>query len=90
MKDLTTLLLVALAVLSLTACSGSEDEVRSKDWYIAHSEEQAVQLDICVKRPAMVKEPNCISATEAETVLSQGHEVVQAYVKSHGLNNSKK
>lgn len=86
MKNLTTLLLVTLAVLSLAACS--DDEVKSKNWYIAHSEEQAIKHAICVQRPEMVKEPNCINASKAEKILSQDFETIQAYIKEHGLNNS--
>ncbi|MEO1889367.1 MAG: EexN family lipoprotein [Cycloclasticus sp.] len=89
MKNTKTLLLVSLAALLLSACSG-EEEVRSKDWYIAHSAEQASQLDICVHRPQLSETPNCINATAAEEILKQGFDATQAYVKEHGLNNSQK
>lgn len=89
MKTTKTLLLALLTTLLLSACSG-EDEVRSKDWFITHSAEQAIQLDICRHRPQLSETPNCINATAAEEILKQSHEVIQAYVKKHGLNNSQK
>ena len=76
MKNTKTLLLAMLATLLLSACSG-EEEVRSKDWYIAHSEEQAKQLDICVHRPQLKETPNCINAAAADEVLKQGCEATQ-------------
>jgi len=89
MKYTKTLLLVALATLLLSACSG-EEEVRSKDWYITHSAEQATQFDICKHRPQLSETPNCINANAAEELLKQGFEATQAYIKSNNLNNSQK
>ena len=87
MKNTKKLLLTGLAALSLTACFGSEED-RSKDWYITHSAEQAIQFDICKNRPALSETPNCIAAKEAEAILSQDYEAIQAYIKSNGLDNS--
>jgi hypothetical protein len=69
-----TSLAFAALMLLLTGCSKAPvAEVKTVDWYKAHSAERSAMLKECANNPGeMAKTPNCINAHAADFAATTG------------------
>ena len=75
-KTIQKLTLAATATLLLAACS---ETTKTADYYLKNTHEQAVVYTQCQQRPETLETPNCIAASKAEELITQGVDAIKKY-----------